>query len=158
LKELDHQELENCLCITNPSHREELLSAIRYLFFGPPVPDNVSEVQASARAPASVSAIQYPVPLVPFNSGSSVYEIPNSVNMVVGQSFYESSVYSNSAPRSSVGGPSKSGSSMQNIICLPNTHIERTDCDSATSGTDMTKYAHTDTSDMASESNCSKRS
>jgi len=132
LRYLDRDDLVKSLMI-NPSHSADLMSAIRSLFPEPPVSDSlsVSELQASSSAPVSVCGALYPLPLMPFSSGSSLYDYHNSLRTVVNQSFYARSVLSNPASWSSVGGLSECGTSVQNIIYQ---------------------------SDIVSQSNCSERS
>jgi len=163
LSDLDHNALEQCMKITNHSHRAELLSAIRYLFSQSHCSHKnlSSEVQSSASS-AHHCGILYPVQLVT-NLGSSVYDSQDSLSAFVSQFDCESSVLSTPASWRPVNRRSECGSNISNITCLLSTVGDRSDCESSVAlsqngsfGTDMGSQIQTDTS-VISESECCRR-
>merc|ERR1719419_127278 len=147
--------------ITNGSHRAELLSAIKYLFSESPLPDGylASEMHPLPTTPGSQRGVLYPMPLVPFNSVSSVYDNQNSMGTIFDQSQCEGSVVSAYELRSPIYRQPESENSLRNITCLPNI-----DCESATApsqvgsfGIELASHEQTDMS-VLSDSECSKRS
>jgi len=162
LSYLDHNALEQCMKITNPSHRVELLSAISYLFSQSPcLNKNVASwVQASASSPPNHCGIIYPVQLVN-NTGSSVYDSQNSLSTFVSQSDCESSVLSTPVSWRPLNRRSENGSNISNITCLLSTVGDRSDCDTSVAlsqngslGTDLCSWAQTDTSVVSDSERC----
>jgi len=166
LSDLDDHKLEKWMEITNSSHRAELMSAIEYLVPKSPIPYEygASEMHQLAPTPGSQRGILYPMPLLLFNSVSSVFDNQNSMGTVVYQSQCESSMFGTYASRSSIDRQSESESSLRNITCLPNTVGDRLDCDSGIApsqvgsfGIELASHEQTDMS-VLSDSECSKRS
>jgi len=152
--------------ITNPTHRVELMSAIRNLFSELPFPirNVASVVKAPVCTPDSLCGIVYPERLATSKLDSSIYDSQHSLSTVVGRSDCESSVFSASASRSADDIKFECGNSIQNITCIFNSIGERSDFDSATHftqigsfGSDMATNVKTDMS-LVSDSECSKRS
>jgi len=142
--------------ITNPGHRAELLSAIRYLFSPSPLVGNfLSEVQGSSSAPEHLSGIVNTTVQMVNNLGNSVYGTQDSLSTLVSHPDCVSSVFSTPASWRSVNRKSECGSSMSNITCLRNTVSDWSLCVQA--GTDSGLQVQTNMS-VESESECSRRS
>jgi len=144
-------EISNCL------HRSELLSAIEKLFPKASSPNRnvASGIQLLSHTPASLSGTVDPVLFVPIYSGSCTCVNQNPI------STGEGSVPS--ASQSFVR-QTECGSSFRNINRIPNPVCERSDCDSATSpsqvgsfGLEMGRHAETDIR-VVSHAECSERS
>jgi len=158
LKDLSDRHLKMSLKIINPSHREELLSAIRNLFtIGAKINSGV-QTPVSTVAPQII--YQNPVHFVPY-TGSSFYN-HNFFNtgVVVDQSF------SSAVPAgtwSSFGGQFGCENSILQCNWVPNTIGVPSVSDNATMpslgesfGTDFAKYVQDDFSDMVSDSTQSR--
>jgi len=158
LRYLSDHDLKISLKIINPSHRNELLSAVGNLFQSHTIETKIdSEVQTSVSTLASPCQIVYPVYIEP-HPDSSVYGNHNffSTGVTVNQSF-ESSAFSTPVTWSSVGCQSVCESIIP-YTCLPNTIGVPSDSNNATMpsqnasfGTDLAKCVQTDMSDMVSD-------
>lgn len=166
LRYLSDSDLKVSLKIISPSHRSQLLSAIRNLLQSATMEAKIdSEVQGSVSTLASPCRIVYPVYLVPYQ-GSIMNDNHNSFStgVAMAQSL-ETSAFSTPVTWSSVGGWSGCEGSIPQYICPPTTICVPSYSDKATMlsqvpsfGTDLAKYAQTDMSDIVSESYNSKRS